>query len=358
MASHSDEQIKARSTSLLHTLKTLEQWLDDPNVNEIAVNRTGEVVLWKHGKWEHVDAPQITFEWLTKLGTQISAYAATEFSAEEPELSAYLPHGERIEMTMPPACANDRLLLNLRKHGAAAYPLQDYVDRKYFTKTKHITSFHLKPADRDHLSQFLSEEQMELWNLAGAGDWQAFLTKAVLYKMNIVIAGATGSGKTSFVRSLVEIIPGYERLLTVEDTPEMPLPNHPNSQALFYKKAGSPVGMSAKMSLMAVMRKTPDRVIQAELRGDETFYYIQGVLNSGHPGGLTTTHANSPNETFLRLALLIKASPEGSTLAFDEVMRMLYSLVHIVVQLKFDHELGRFCPAIYFDPMYTLHLMK
>ena len=179
---------------------------------------------------------------------------------------------------------------------------------------------------------------------------------------NLIVSGATGSGKTSFIRALIELIPHWERLITVEDTPEMPLPNHPNSQALFYRRdshAGERVvGATAKQVLQAVMRKTPNRVLLAELRGDETFYYVQNVLNSGHPGGITTVHANSSQEAFIRIALLIKASDEGRSLALDEIMRLLHTLVHVVVQLVFDKERGRHVPAIYYDPMYALSVVR
>ena len=98
-------------------------------------------------------------------------------------------------------------------------------------------------------------------------------------------------------------------------------------------------------------------MLLAELRGDETYYYIQSVLNSGHPGGMTTTHANSPREAFVRLALLIKASPEGRGLAMDETLTLLHSLVNVVVQIVFKPGAGRYCSAIYYDPMYASTLL-
>ena len=158
---------------------------------------------------------------------------------------------------------------------------------------------------------------------------------------------------------LVELFPDEERILTVEDTPEMPLPNHPHCQALFYRREGTSTtaGGSAKDMLQAAMRKTPKRVLLAELRGDETYYYIQSVLNSGHPGGMTTTHANSPREAFVRLALLIKASPEGRGLAMDETLTLLHSLVNVVVQIVFKPGADRYCSAIYYDPMYASTLL-
>lgn len=353
-----EQKIAERSTSLKQTLQTLDEWMNDPEVNEIMIVRPGEVRTWVRGVWVKREAPEVTYAWLERLGIQISSYTSSPFSKESPELSAYLPGGERVELTCPPACPSNRIYLNLRKPSTQGIPFEKFIEQGYFNHTRHIKSFGLTETQRGELKRYLSPEQAELWELAENNRWPDFLRKLVGHRQNLVVSGATGSGKTSFIRAMVEMIPHDEHIITVEDTPEMPLPNHEISQHLFYKKAGAKVGMTAKEALQACMRKTPTRVLLAELRGDETFYYIQNVLNSGHPGGFTTVHSNSPNDAFLRLALLVKASPEGMTLHFEEVMRMLYSLVHVVVQLVFDHEKGRHCPAIYFDPMYSISLMK
>jgi len=348
--------------SILAHLRALEAWMADPEVNEIAVNAPGVVQLWKRGVWEQVQAPAIDFEYLQALGNFLANLSQKPFDEGDPILSAYLPGGERIEMTMPPTAPRGMIYLNLRKHTSQSFELGQFVEQGYFRHTRHVFSPTLAEQDRRALGEQLEPAQTALWHLARAGDWPAFLEKAVASYQNLIVSGATGSGKTSFIRALIELIPSWERLITVEDTPEMPLRNHPNSQALFYRRdalAGERVvGATAKQVLQAVMRKTPNRVLLAELRGDETFYYVQNVLNSGHPGGITTVHANSPQEAFVRVALLIKASEEGRSLALDETLRLLHTLVHVVVQLVFDRERGRHVPAIYYDPMYALSVVR
>ncbi len=85
--------------------------------------------------------------------------------------------------------------------------------------------------------------------------------------------------------------------------------------------------------------------------------YLSGVLNSGHPGGLTTTHAGSPKEAYSRLALLILSSASGRSLDIQTILNLLYMTVNVVVQLKFDKVKGRHIPSIYYDPMYRLSLL-
>ena len=347
-----------RHLSVLAHLRVLAPWMDDPGINEIAVNAPGVLQLWRGGEWERVEAPAISAEYLRTLGSFLANLSHKPFDEAHPILSAHLPGGERVEMTMPPTAAQGMVYLNLRKHTSQPFALDQFARQGYFARTRHVQGTGLDEAQRTRLGELLEPPQLARWRLASAGDWQDFLAHAVRGRENILVSGATGSGKTSFVRALVELVPHWERLITVEDTPEMPLPNHPNSQALFYRRDGQVgervVGATAKEVLQAVMRKTPHRVLLAELRGDETFYYVQNVLNSGHPGGITTVHANSPREAFLRVALLMKASDEGRSLGLDEILRLLHLLVPVVVQLEFERQTGRHVPAIYYDPVAPL----
>lgn len=351
-----------RYLSINEHLKKLAEWMGDQTVNEIAVNRPGEIEVWKSGLWQRVTAPQIDLEWLVYLGRLLANISSLKFDEQLPILSAYLPGGERVEMTMPPCSPRGIYYLNIRKHTSRAYTLEEFVQQGYFEHAKHLHGHILSPEERAEIADQLQPEQLQLWRLATEARWKEFLTLAVVSKQNLVVSGATGSGKTSFIRGLIEKIPNDERLITVEDTPEMPLPNHPNNNALFYRRETPGViaanGATAKQVLQSCMRKTPSRVLLAEMRGDETFFFLQGVLNSGHPGGMSTVHANSPKEAFIRLAMLIKSSDEGKSLGLAEIMQLLHTLVHVVLQLVFDVEKGRHIPAIYYDPMYAFSLVK
>jgi len=350
---------EGRSPLEIHIDRYFSKWLQRPRAQEVAINRPGEVMTWEDGVWlAHVD-PEITRSVIEQLGLLVANRVRKPFDSSNVTLSASLPDGTRLEMTGPPATANNLIYVNLRKHAVSAFTLDQFVKQGYFKNTQHMFNMNMSDELRKRAKEQLLPEQLRLWELACAGDWPEFLTRAVLDYQNLLASGATGSGKTSFLRGLIEIVPPGERLITVEDTLEMPLPNHPNSNALLYRRDGTAdtAGGSAKEILQAAMRKTFKRLFLAELRGDETYFYIQSVLNSGHPGGMTTTHANSPREAFVRLALLIKASPESSGLSLDEIMTLLHTMIHVVVQIVFKPGEGRYCSAIYYDPMYACSLL-
>lgn len=348
-----------RSPLEIHIERYFSKWLDRPNVQEVAINRPGEVALWEGGIWHpHLD-PALTRDVIEQLGQLVANRSRKPFNASNVTLSTALPDGTRLEMTGPPATLSNHIYVNLRKHSISAFTLEQFIEQGYFNNTVHMFNMNMTDELRERAARQLLPAQLHLWQLAQSGNWPEFLKTAVLKYQNILVSGATGSGKTSFIRGLVEIIPSDERILTVEDTPEMPLANHPNSQGLLYRREGTSTiaGGSAKDMLQAAMRKTPKRVLLAELRGDESYYYVQNVLNSGHPGGMTTTHSDNPRAAFIRVALLIKASQEGRGLGLDEIMTLLHSLVNVVVQIVFEPETGRHCSAIYYDPMYAATLI-
>lgn len=175
-----------------------------------------------------------------------------------------------------------------------------------------------------------------------------FFSKAVLYRKNIVVAGATGSGKTTFMKSLVNHIPFDERLITIEDARELFIPQ-PNVVHLLYSKGGqSASNITAKSCMEACLRMKPDRIILAELRGDESFYFIRNCA-SGHPGSITSCHAGSTDQAWDQLALMVKASPEGSGLEFDVIKRLLMLTIDIVIHIQ-AHNGKRYITGIDFDP--------
>ena len=141
--------------------------------------------------------------------------------------------------------------------------------------------------------------------LVDAGRYAEFLRLAVRKHQTIVVSGKTGSGKTTFMKGLVEEVPKHERLITIQDTAELTLPNHPNVVHLYYSKdAQGTARVTAKSLLEACLRMKPDRIFLAEVRGDECFYFVR-LAASGHPGSITSVHAGSCALAFEQMSLMI-----------------------------------------------------
>ena len=171
---------------------------------------------------------------------------------------------------------------------------------------------------------------------------------AVHSRLNIVVAGATGSGKTTFMKGLVQEIPRHERLITIEDVRELFLP-HENTVHLLYSKGGqSAANVAPKDLLESCLRMKPDRILLAEVRGDECLYYIRNAA-SGHPGSMTSCHAGSPALAFEQMAIMIQDSKGGANLTFDVIKRLLVLTIDVVIQ--FQNVSGkRFISEIYYEP--------
>lgn len=179
--------------------------------------------------------------------------------------------------------------------------------------------------------------------LLESGKTAELLDAAVQAKRNIIVAGATGSGKTTFARSLIDRVNVQERIITIEDVHELELPRHPNTVHMMYGSAQGRV--DATQCIAACMRLSPDRIFLAELRGSEAWEYLS-ALNTGHPGSITTTHSNNAGDTYNRLAMLVKQSPTGGQLDLHTIQQFLRNTVDIVVYFE------RFkLREIYFEPL-------
>ncbi|WP_178123411.1 P-type DNA transfer ATPase VirB11 [Pseudomonas sp. JG-B] len=179
-----------------------------------------------------------------------------------------------------------------------------------------------------------------------------FLDLAVKSKRNIMVVGGTGSGKTTLVKTLARSIPKDERIITIEDVRELFLDHHPNKVHLFFSRDDEGnAKVSAKQALASCLRMKPDRILLAELRGDEAWEFIKAV-NTGHPGSISTMHANSSAEMFEQLTALIKDSPTGSQLDSTYIRNRILSTIDIVI---FYHK--RKLREIYYDPEYKQQQM-
>lgn len=313
-------------------------YMNSPEVTEICINRPGELYLETRAGWERIEVPTLNFERARQFCTAVVNESNTgqRITDADPVVSLTFPTGQRAQFVIPPACDAGKVSITIRLPSKHSKTLQQYKEDGFFDQILEQT-------------QVLSDHDQELLALRTARNYADFFKKAVQYKKNIVVAGATGSGKTTFMKSLVNHIPDHERLVTIEDARELFI-GQPNVVHLLYSKGGqSTSNVTAKSCMEACLRMKPDRIILAELRGDESFYFIRNCA-SGHPGSITSCHAGSTAQTWDQLALMVKASTEGSGLEFAVIKRLLMMTIDIVVHIK-AHAGQRYITGIDFAPM-------
>ncbi|TQK03415.1 P-type DNA transfer ATPase VirB11 [Herbaspirillum sp. SJZ107] len=342
-----------KSTVVL-ALEPLSGFLADADLTEIVINRPGIVAVERRGYWESHRMPALDFDWCFDLAKLLRNRSSQDITEAQPLLGAQLPDGQRVQIVIPPAVPTGTVSITIRRPGSCVLSLRELVDAGAFECAKREQSLMLGQEERGTLEDALPESDRELLALFNAREWERFLALAVACRKNIVSSGATGSGKTTLGNALAALVPLHERIVTVEDVPEMRLP-HENQVNLFYPKGGNGVSKLRPRDLLeAALRMRPDRVLLAELRGDESFFFIQNVLNSGHPGTITTVHATRAKLAFRRLALMIKGSQEGSGLDLSDITTTLHALVDVVLQMERLPDGRRIVSEVYFDPAFAM----
>jgi len=297
-------------------LAPLAPWLGRPDVTDVYVNHPQE--LWIEtlgGDIETHSCPALTEPVLMRLARQVAARSAQGISRAHPLLAATLPDGSRVQVVAPPA-TRGAIVFAIRKHVSADRTLADYAGDGSFEelRTGEVT-----------LTAEAPLRQVD------PRDAAAFLTDAVRERHNILIAGGTSSGKTTFLNALLKEIPPGERLILIEDTPELEL-THRNSVGLLAARSElSETDLTAEDLLIAALRMRPDRIILGELRGREAFTFLRSV-NTGHPGSMTTIHADSPQRAVEQLALLVLQS--GAQLRWEDVLQYVRASIDVYVQLE------------------------
>ncbi|MEO9340969.1 P-type DNA transfer ATPase VirB11 [Mesorhizobium sp. SB112] len=300
-------------------LLPLDQFLKDKSLYEIVINRPGEVLTEGTAGWRRHELPDLTFDKLMRLARAVASFSNQGIDETRPLLSAALPDDERIQIVIPPATTPDAVSITIRKPSSVALSTMDLEADGLFENVVAST-------DRNSREDPLLASYRR-------GQYRIFLEEAVLARKNIIISGATGSGKTTISKALIQHIPQDERLISIEDTPELTIPQ-PNHVRLFYSKGRQGLAkVGAKDLLESCLRMRPDRVLLQELRDGTAFYYIRNI-NSGHPGSITTVHADSPSLAFEQLTLLVKESEGGQDLDREDILNLLKISVDVIVQCR------------------------
>ncbi|MFA5428451.1 MAG: P-type DNA transfer ATPase VirB11 [Sulfurimonas sp.] len=312
-----------------------KHYLSNDDINEICYN--GGETLWlqdAYAKW-HEEKTILDLNKALAFGTACASHKQDQLQANKPILSAVLPTGERVQVVIPPVTKKDMISITIRKPSKIHYKIDDYDKDGLFSKIIHETKNKHTPYD------------IELKEYYDKGKYKDFITQAVNFGKNIIIAGATGSGKTTFMKSLIDFIPKSERIITIEDVEEIKFYKHKNYVQLFYPSEAKEGDAITPASLLkSCMRMKPDRILLAELRGAETYDFLN-VINSGHGGSLTSLHAGSVSETFTRLALMTLQNPQGQKIPFEVIQKNLKETIDIVVHFH-AHDGKRVITDIYY----------
>jgi type IV secretion system protein VirB11 len=300
-------------------LEPIAGWLERDDVTDIMINRPGELWVEAIGKpAERVEVPALDEGLLWRLSRQIASQSHQGVSREHPLLAAVLPDGSRVQVCAPP-CTRGPIALAIRKHAVADMMLDDYEAAGAFEGAQQVGLNEASAVD------------VALQALLDAHKVADFLRGAVRARKTIVVSGGTSTGKTTFLNALLQEAPRDERLIVIEDTPEVRLV-HPNAVGLVAVRGA--LGESAvgpEELLQAALRLRPDRIIMGELRGKEAFQFLRAV-NSGHPGSITTVHADTPAGARDQIALM--ALQAGVGLGRFEVVEYVMGVVDVFVQLS------------------------
>lgn len=304
----------AENVYLNSYLAPFREWLACDDVTEILVNRPHEIWVERLGlaQMERHDAPQIDSQLLERLAHQIARINHQGVSRESPLLAAILPDGARVQMVLPPATRGD-VALAIRKHR-----LQDMTLESYFEQSA-LPSVRSAADDGPILAALLQKQ-----------DYLGFFRAAVAARKTILISGGTSSGKTTLLNALLKEIPQHERVIAIEDTPEIRLSSDNTLGLVAVAGDQGEARVTVDDLMRASLRMRPDRLIVGELRGGETVTFLRAI-NTGHPGSISTVHANSPQGAFEQIAFMCMQARLG--LGRLETMEYARSMIDIVIQL-------------------------
>jgi pilus assembly protein CpaF len=285
-----DEQGALAEQAIAHLtgLGELDAFLRDPTVDEVLVNGGGDVWIDRRGDLESVGSLEhATVEHLIE---RVTAPLGRRIDRTSPIVDARLPDGSRVCAALAPI-AVDGAALSIRRFRRDALPV----------------------------GAFASGDVLEL------------LGEIVDARCNVVVSGATSSGKTSLAAALLGTVAPSERLVVVEDTTELPL-RHPHTVRLEARPAtiDGPPAIDLAQLVRTALRLRPDRIVVGEVRGDEVLALVQ-AMNTGHDGSISTCHANGPLDALLRLeSLVMQAAPTWPLAAIrHHLARSIDVVVHV-----------------------------
>lgn len=306
---------------LYRALAPLKMFLDDSEVVEISVNRPRQVYVERLGSphMEFHEIPALTAAEIVNIGERVAASTNQFVSPANPLLSAALPTGERIQVVLPPA-APDGGTLSIRKQVVSDFTLEDYRDRGALDQVTIAVGG-------------LSETDQSLIEKLATRDIYGFIHTAIVNRISILISGGTSSGKTTFLNACLKSVDPRERIITLEDTREL-FPPQTNAVHLLASRGDQGTANVTIQSLLeASLRMRPDRLFVGEVRGSEAFAFLRAI-NTGHPGSMSTVHADTPLGAYEQLAMMVMQSGLSAAYPKADLISYIQSVIPVVIQLR------------------------
>jgi pilus assembly protein CpaF len=274
----------------------LDPLLRDPSIDEIMCNGYNDIYVERSGRIEHTDATFVDEAHFRQVIERIVSGVGRRVDEGSPMVDARLPDGSRVNAILPPLSVRGPVM-TIRKFAERAFTVTDLVANHTLTM-----------------------------------DAGVFLEAAVRGRLNVLISGGTGSGKTTMLNVVGGFIPEYERVITIEDAAELQLPqDHVVTLESRPANVEGRGAVSIRELVRNALRMRPDRIIVGEVRGAEALDMLQ-AMNTGHEGSLTTVHANSPRDVVSRLETMVLMA--GFDLPVRAIREQVASAVDLIVHTE------------------------
>ena len=274
----------------------LEPLLQDDSISEVMVNGPKRVYVERRGM---IEASEVVFEddaHVRRIIDRIVSPLGRRVDESSPMVDARLPSGYRVNVTIPPL-AIDGPSITIRKFSKTPYTIQDLVANG--TLNTELVSF---------------------------------LGACVEARVNMIISGGTGTGKTTLLNVVSAFIPAHERIVTIEDTAELQLKREHIVRLEYRPPNVEGKGeVTIRRLVINALRMRPDRIVVGEARGGEALDMLQ-AMNTGHDGSLTTIHSNSPRDTLRRIETMVLMA--GMELPLQAIREQLASAIELIVHLE------------------------
>lgn len=274
-------------------LGPLLKYFEEPGIREVVINHPGQVGYeFPDGTWKWVDAPELTLEQLEDAARMLANLSGELFTPTHPILSCKMPGGHRVQIVAG-------------HHTTRKFTMTVRVQHQ---KNYTLDSFIMEPGVKERIID------------------------AIVHKKTLLISGGTSTGKTSFLNAALKHIPMHERLITMEDVPELDVPHENCAQLIFGGANRDPTGKEIREILNACLRMRPDRILLGEIRKENAFAFCSAI-NTGHEGSMSTIHANNPDVALDAVLNRVMLNGDIAENALNVLRRQLEADIYGIVQL-------------------------